>query len=1141
MVEAVERPGRWSFRQPLVQETCYQLLLSDRRRQLHAMVAADLEADRSGRPVHPLRLAHHWRGADKRASALGYLERAGYAALQAGADREALRALDEAAGLAEGLPDEQVSSLRRAELQRGRGAALQGLGEMDAAERALRRSLDLVGWAPPRRTAGWVWMLVREGIRQGSFRLLPRLAVRTRNENRRQAQIAASKAASWYANGSYFRVEALPWLAMGLLSANLAEQASDRSIAGAAYVNLGVIAGTVKVGWIERIYRRLSDESDEPRTRVIKEWARAVSDMTRCAWADARQRTDEGLRVGREYGDHYALGHGVVIDALLHYFQGSLAECLPPFAEAVEMNREYDNREQMAYGLVFSVPALLSLGHIDEAEEQLASAEQHQEGADYFSRVAFHGARAGLRMRQGRTDEAVEHARTSLEMYSAKPLMIFLYLGTFGLVAEALLTVEEPKLQAKALRNLAEGALLHWYFKPRSLMFQGTAAWQAGRKGKARAKWNKGLAAARQYSMRWDEARILAEQARHGEGDPLEAAAALRAVGAVGDLHLLADVLPPEPPASEPVPEPPPEEPPAEAPAAEAAGEPDAPAVRPDLFALGEHWLAVYRGKLAAHGLELPADLKLVPSRGILCSYNRSNHELCLSVPDWNDPAAALYVMFMGGMFSAESEEALVRFLTLFVPRVVAHELGHALRDHAGLFGEDLWREEQIANELAVALQNHHLSPDDRAFFRSFIQRALVGIRAKMPSESLARNLYGDVLHSTYASGEIGTRTLETYELLGDVMHVPPDELLRRSRPDAEQPVDREADIAAFNAAYMSDQLSYFYFQLEWMNIDLMAQSQRYIDEFAQRWLDRRPTLLPTFDPETEATADGVRALYQAHRECAGVDETAARWFYKRYRSLLLTLSKSSQYERGPWTDVIEQQGSFLLETWRDDGNDRLEALASVVPDSLGALFPRQIAESPPFSGELELHLPQIADKALWGQVCTRAGTKPAADILRRLELLDRADVFRSLPARVLLDIAVRLVRVGLEAGEPIIWRGEHSNDVFILLDGTLRWEVTVDGRTRSGTIHPGHVVGEMAFLTDGERSADVRARTAARAFVLQASDLRRLMHHHPSILLGIARELAHRVEAANAGQGSMTGVDLTGVNPVLDEDEDED
>ncbi len=47
-----------------------------------------------------------------------------------------------------------------------------------------------------------------------------------------------------------------------------------------------------------------------------------------------------------------------------------------------------------------------------------------------------------------------------------------------------------------------------------------------------------------------------------------------------------------------------------------------------------------------------------------------------------------------------------------------------------------------------------------------------------------------------------------------------------------------------------------------------------------------------------------------------------------------------------------------------------------------------------------------------------------------------------------------------------------------------------------------------------------MRAVGPARAFVLQASDLKLLIHHHPSILMAISRELATRLGVANSGGG---------------------
>ncbi|HSC89051.1 MAG TPA: hypothetical protein VLC09_17335, partial [Polyangiaceae bacterium] len=58
---------------------------------------------------------------------------------------------------------------------------------------------------------------------------------------------------------------------------------------------------------------------------------------------------------------------------------------------------------------------------------------------------------------------------------------------------------------------------------------------------------------------------------------------------------------------------------------------------------------------------------------------------------------AAFHVQFVGGNVTSACQA-----LSALAPATVAHELVHALREHAGLLTDDHWHEEYVANRLAV-------------------------------------------------------------------------------------------------------------------------------------------------------------------------------------------------------------------------------------------------------------------------------------------------------------------------------------------------------------------------------------------------------------------------------------------------------
>jgi len=77
-----------------------------------------------------------------------------------------------------------------------------------------------------------------------------------------------------------------------------------------------------------------------------------------------------------------------------------------------------------------------------------------------------------------------------------------------------------------------------------------------------------------------------------------------------------------------------------------------------------------------------------------------------------------------------------------------------------------------------------------------------------------------------------------------------------------------------------------------------------------------------------------------------------------------------------------------------------------------------------------------------------------------------------------------KLKRRRIEEGATLVEQGEEGNDMYLLLDGVLEVEVDGDPVAQLG---PGAVVGEMAALGGGARTATLRASTPVRVAVLDA------------------------------------------------------
>jgi CRP-like cAMP-binding protein len=99
------------------------------------------------------------------------------------------------------------------------------------------------------------------------------------------------------------------------------------------------------------------------------------------------------------------------------------------------------------------------------------------------------------------------------------------------------------------------------------------------------------------------------------------------------------------------------------------------------------------------------------------------------------------------------------------------------------------------------------------------------------------------------------------------------------------------------------------------------------------------------------------------------------------------------------------------------------------------------------------------------------------------------------------------------DAGDRVLKKGNVARNMFVVLDGIL--EVR-DGDTLVRLLTPGDVLGEIAFLLEQPRSADVFAATDARVLSLSEGTVRKLIDSHPEVaahlLLNVSKMLCRRL-----------------------------
>lgn len=543
-------------------------------------------------------------------------------------------------------------------------------------------------------------------------------------------------------------------------------------------------------------------------------------------------------------------------------------------------------------------------------------------------------------------------------------------------------------------------------------------------------------------------------------------------------------------------------------------------AARVDLFALGKRWFDAFTSELLRHGIAVDRELALRRGDGVMTHYSLADRKIYLSVPDTSTPVGKLRAMVLASVLACANEAELFQLFELFVPRLIAHEIAHHLRHHHGQFGASAWEEEQVANRFAAALTRRHLSPRDRARAQRLLARTMAALADKIDVRDAAAMSYHDVLFALNASGKIGDTTVERAAFAQRLFDAETQRMLAASG-DMPTAIGRDLDLRGalirdIDAEYAGDFLKYVYYHAGWLQLDLGARDAEYVDALAREHLGQPSPVVPAPPavPEGAPADDVIAAYFAAHRDCRSRSETAARYFYKRYRKLLWARLCEGGLVRASDAEVLAQQSSYFLSSWDADASDALKYVAHLATDRVRALFPSRLKAR---GADLPEALPRLATEAdlrIYRRVVIGAPDAAADRSLSRLALLEGCDVFQQVPAESLLALAGALSRLYLSAGDTLVWEDEVNDDVFVLAGGEL--ESLVGGRP-TGTIARGSVFGETAFFSRRPRHATVRAREASECLVIKSADLLALSYRHPSVLLQMGGALARRLEDRDA------------------------
>ena len=130
---------------------------------------------------------------------------------------------------------------------------------------------------------------------------------------------------------------------------------------------------------------------------------------------------------------------------------------------------------------------------------------------------------------------------------------------------------------------------------------------------------------------------------------------------------------------------------------------------------------------------------------------------------------------------------------------------------------------------------------------------------------------------------------------------------------------------------------------------------------------------------------------------------------------------------------------------------------------------------------------------------------------LERVALLHGVEFFASAPTHVLAAIAGHVTEQTLDAGERLVVEGEPGDCLYVIAAGRVRIEQAGVQIAESGT---GDVVGELALLAAGPRTATAVALEPLLVLRVGGEVLDELLLDHPDVTRGIIDVLVRRLIA---------------------------
>ena len=128
------------------------------------------------------------------------------------------------------------------------------------------------------------------------------------------------------------------------------------------------------------------------------------------------------------------------------------------------------------------------------------------------------------------------------------------------------------------------------------------------------------------------------------------------------------------------------------------------------------------------------------------------------------------------------------------------------------------------------------------------------------------------------------------------------------------------------------------------------------------------------------------------------------------------------------------------------------------------------------------------------------------------VDVLRRVPLFAGLDERDLERLADRFQERTFPAGETIVEEGATGTSFFVIAEGEADVTVAGDSRAKLG---PGDYFGEIALITESDRTATITATTDMRCYGMTMWDFRPLVESNASIAWNMLQSLAQQLRSA--------------------------